>query len=72
MGECEFSGTCPFYNGTMANMPGDAEEMKEKYCENNNLNCARFMLYQAMGESGAPDDLKPSDKTRAYQLIAEG
>ena len=71
MGECEFIGKCPFFNGHLAGDEERIEEMKEKYCRNNNLNCARYMVANALGKEKMPPDLFPNEKDRAYQRIAE-
>lgn len=65
MGECEFMDGCAFFNGDRS------EELKEKYCRNNNLNCARYMIANAVGNEAVPDDLAPDQKDQAYMIIAE-
>ena len=72
MQECELINTCPFYNGQLK---GDEEQiniMKEKYCEKNNLNCARYMIFMALGRESVPKELFPHQKDQAYVIIAEG
>ena len=64
MGECEFIGGCPFFNGD------NDEVLKEKYCRNNNLNCARYMVANALGKEFMPKDLEPNQKEIAYMTIA--
>lgn len=71
VGNCEFIEKCPFFAGALADKPVEVDELKEKYCKNNNLNCARYMLAQALGKEHMPPDLYPHEKTVAYQLIAE-
>ena len=71
MGECEFIAKCPFFNGQLAGDPEKIEEMKTKYCRNNNLNCARYMVANALGKEKMPPDLYPNQKERAYLCIAE-
>lgn len=65
MGECESIGGCPFFNGE------NDEDMKEKYCKTNNLNCARYMVSQAVGKEFVPLDLAPNEKERSYMIIVE-
>ena len=65
MGECEFIGGCSFFNGN------DDQELKEQYCKNNNLNCARYMIANALGNEIVPKDLEPDKKEIAYKIIAE-
>lgn len=71
MGECEFIGKCPFFNDKLANKPDEIEEMKDKYCKRNNLNCARYMVAHSIGGENMPADLYPHEKERAYLVIAE-
>jgi hypothetical protein len=72
MSDCEISKTCPFFNDKMSSMPADAAKLKEDYCTSNSLHCARFMIYQAVGEAKIPGDLLPTEKDKAYPIIAEG
>ncbi|MDC7218321.1 MAG: hypothetical protein PQJ59_00165 [Spirochaetales bacterium] len=65
MTDCECLAGCPFFNGN------NDEEMKNKYCKNNNLNCARYMVFNSCGKDKVPADLAPDDKTTAYVIIAE-
>jgi hypothetical protein len=71
MGECELIDKCPFFNGMLSGDEKRIEEMKEKYCRNNNLNCARYMIANALGKEKMPPDLFPNEKERAYKRIAE-
>jgi len=71
MNECELMETCPFFQGKLAEKPVEIEELKEKYCRSNNLNCARYMIVQAAGRDKIPEDLYPDEKIVAYQVIAE-
>lgn len=72
MGECEFIQRCPFFNDKLDNKPVEVDELKDKYCKNNNLNCARYMVANALGGDRMPSNLYPHEKERAYQVIAEG
>ncbi len=71
MGQCEFIEKCPFFHGKLVDKPVEIEELKEKYCQNNNLNCARYMIVQALGKKLMPEDLYPHEKIVAYTVIAE-
>ena len=71
MKECELIDTCPFFQGELAEKPVEIEELKEKYCKSNNLNCARYMIVQAAGREKIPDNLYPDEKAVAYGIIAE-
>mgnify|MGYP000219920814 CR=1 FL=1 len=71
MAECEFIDKCPFFAGKLAEKPVEIEELKDKYCRQNNLNCARYMIAQSVGKEHMPPDLYPHEKTVAYEIIAE-
>ncbi len=71
MHECELKESCPFYQGKLKGDNDQLETMKEKYCRSNNLNCARFMVFTALGEESIPDDLFPHQKDRAYGLLVQ-
>jgi hypothetical protein len=71
MGECEFIEKCPFFSGKLADKPVEVEELKDKYCRNNNLTCARYMIANAVGKENMPPDLYPHEKAVAYTVIAE-
>lgn len=71
MAQCELIDTCPFFNDKLANKPDEVEDMKETYCKNNNLNCARYMVFNSVGKDNMPENLYPDEKTRAYMFIAE-
>lgn len=65
MDQCEFLETCFFAKNN------EDSPLKESYCNSNPLHCARFMIFQALGEDKTPDDLMPDEKTKAYTLLAE-
>lgn len=71
MGKCELLETCPFFQGKLGNKPDQIDELKEKYCLSNNLNCARYMIVNSLGRDNMPDDLYPHEKDRAYLHIAQ-
>lgn len=72
MSDCTYADKCNFYNKSISSMPGNADELIAEYCEGNSLRCARAMVYNALGEGKASDDLFPDNKVGAYEKIAEG
>ncbi len=72
MGECEFIQKCPFFNDRLDIKSDDIENLKNKYCRNNNLNCARYMVALSLGPDKMPPNLSPQEKERAYEVIAQG
>ena len=71
MQECELINTCPFYNGQLKGDEEQINNLKEKYCKSNNLNCARYMIFNALGREHMPDGLFPHQKEKAYELISK-
>ena len=71
MADCELIKGCSFFNDELGNKPDSVEELKEKYCKTNNLNCARYMVANAIGKENMPSDLSPDEKVKAYMVIAE-
>ncbi len=70
MAECQVLSACPFFNDTMANMPGTAAAFKRKYCQGDNSTCARYMVLKALGKPKVPADLFPNQEDRARKIIA--
>ena len=69
MATCECLEKCDFFNDKMANMPSTANIIKRKYCEGDNLECARYVVYKVLGKEGVPSDMFPTQIERAKELI---
>jgi len=69
MANCELIETCIFFNDQMPNMPSTAAVYKKIYCEQDFQNCARFMIFKAIGRESVPKDLFPNQKERAETII---
>ncbi len=72
MAECEKLATCIFFNDKMSDMPGTAEMFKNRYCRDDNANCARYMILKALGKEKVPIDLFPNEHERAQRIITGG
>ncbi len=70
MAACDYCSECLFFNGKLENRP-DSEELKDKYCNKNNLNCAIYMIVNAVSKDKVPSDLYPNEKEKAYLTIVE-
>jgi hypothetical protein len=70
MADCELLEGCVFFNDKMANMPATAELYKDQYCRENNLECARYVVFKALGREKVPLDLFPNMKEKAQEIIA--
>ena len=72
MPDCEMIAKCIFFNDKMADKPGTAAMMKQKYCQGDNSGCARHMVCKSLGRERVPSDLYPIQVDRAKALIQAG
>ncbi|WP_235619914.1 hypothetical protein [Megalodesulfovibrio gigas] len=71
MANCEMLLKCIFFNDKMANKPGTANLMKEKYCKGDFQECARYKVCKTLGRDKVPGDLFPSQMDRVRQLLKQ-
>ena len=43
---------------------------KEKYCPNNNSDCARYMVFKKLDKPAVPENLYPNMLERAKNILA--
>ena len=72
MADCECLPKCLFFNDQMANMPAISEMFKKKYCNGDFSQCARYMVFKAVGKEKVPNDLFPNNTDGAEKTILEG
>ncbi|MEQ8170480.1 MAG: hypothetical protein ABRQ38_16455 [Candidatus Eremiobacterota bacterium] len=72
MGNCECLERCPFFNNKMPDRPATAELMKKKYCQGDNSQCARYIIFKKLGSSKVPIDLYPSQLDKAKIILKGG
>jgi len=53
----------------MANMPGTAEIYKKKYCAGEYADCARYLVFKAIGREHVPKDLFPNQQEKVQKII---
>lgn len=70
MADCVCLSGCIFFNDKMQNMPSMAHIYKDRYCRGDNTECARYMVFKALGRENVPADLYPNDVARARDIIA--
>ena len=70
MARCEMTDRCIFFNDKMRDYPFAAEQMKQRYCLEDNEECARHIVLDALGRDHVPPDLFPHDVDRADRIIA--
>ncbi len=68
--ECAKLKTCIFFNDQMDAMPAVSAVLKKQFCEGTFADCARFRVATALGATGVPTDLFPTDSDRADRLLA--
>lgn len=71
MADCECLKGCPFFNDKMKDTEGLGAIYKEKYCLNDNLKCARYMIFKKLGKSSVPIDLFPNMHDRAKNILSD-
>ena len=71
MADCQCLPTCIFFNDRMADMPAMAASMKKRYCQGDNSQCARFMVFSALGKEKVPTDLFPNNVEKAKLIISQ-
>ncbi len=54
----------------MTNLPATTERMKKRLCLTDNSQCARYMIYRALGRDKVPADLYPHQVDRAKEILA--
>ncbi len=45
---------------------------KQRYCHTDSSECARHMVFKALGKKNVPLDLFPNQNEKAERIIAEG
>lgn len=70
MPDCKLLAGCSFFNGMMKNMPATAELLKERYCRTDNTECARYIVFSALGRENVPIDLAPNNIARARAIVS--
>ena len=62
MANCEFSGSCNFFNEQITDMPYIQEHLKSLYCnEASFAECAIHMISKIYGEDKVPKHIYPND-----------
>lgn len=71
MADCECLSGCPFFNDRMASAPATANLFKKTYCQGDNTNCARHVVFKALGKPNVPGDLFPNQLDRAKNIVSK-
>lgn len=68
MASCELFNNCPF-SDERRSANGCGIICRTKYCRGDNADCARYMVFKALGAAAIPIDLYPDMHKRARQII---
>lgn len=69
MGDCECLSGCLFFNDKMESMPAMKEMYKRNYCKGDFTNCARYIIFKALGKPAVPGNLFPNQKEKALEIF---
>lgn len=69
MADCPSLPKCPFFHDKMAERPAMAAMMKRNYCQGDNSECARWMVFQKTGPGTVPADLYPNQVEKVRSLF---
>lgn len=62
MANCDFVGSCTFFNDVVYGFPAIADYLKSKYCAGNHVECARYTIFKELGKEKVPKGLFPLEK----------
>jgi hypothetical protein len=71
MAICELTDKCYFFNEYLPTMKAVAEGLKDMYCRGDNSECARLIVYNALGVEELPPELFPNEVEKGLKLIAQ-
>lgn len=66
---CEYIKSCPFIKHMSNIVPFAVNMAKIQYCEYDKHQCERYKLSELFPYMELPDDLWPSDETKALEII---
>ena len=65
---CRYAGECPVCAGPLDSAL--LRHLRLSYCVDGWQECARFAALSEVGLARVPSDLRPTDHTRAYEIVA--
>lgn len=71
MAICEKFKKCPFYNDKMPCEIGIGAMFKQRYCEGDKTQCARYIVSTKCGPQAVDNSLYPNMMDRAKEIIAK-
>lgn len=71
MPDCECLKDCPYFeNEVMKEIDVMAKIRQEQYCRGDYSQCARYIVFKALGKANVPRNLLPFQADKAKALIA--
>jgi len=70
MNTCELINKCRFLKEKLADLPLVIHIMEKTFCQGGKCNCARYIIFRAMGTEGLPPDLFPNHLYRAKEILS--
>jgi hypothetical protein len=65
MSDCPCLVRCVFMNGLMTRKPATAKLTRRRLCCSAYQGCARYLVFEALGQAHVADDLQPDQMERA-------
>jgi len=72
MADCECLPTCDFFNDQMRGLEAVKDMMKRRYCLGDSSDCARHMVFEALGKGRVPPELIPNQTGKVRDIVARG
>ncbi len=66
---CELRAKCPLFNDQMEADSTTRAMYRVQYCNGEYSECARYLVFTALGAEHVPRDLYPNDRLRALGLV---
>jgi hypothetical protein len=66
---CELIPQCIFFNERVKSSPEAFVLYKARYCNGEHTECARYLVFVALGKAAVPTDLFPNDRLRALTIV---
>lgn len=68
---CALTRACPYFNG-QADITNEVLVMyRARYCKGSTADCARYLVFTALGREAVPAELHPNDKLKALAIVRQ-
>ena len=71
MKKCSLTDECPFFNDQLPKMhtAKEREDLKRKFCGGGSVQCARYIVAEALGLNEVPVNLFPEDLFKVSVIL---